>query len=389
MNILYTLNSGKPGGMEQHVLDLVGGMVKRGHAVYVWCPSGDVVTWYKAAGAKVTEIEITKDLDFAYIKELKKFLISQNIDVIHSHELKASANSLIASYLAKTKVRISHVHTPLSEWKHPTFVKKMLGKIQTFLYAVQVNVFAHREIVLTESRKRVKRREGILPNKLQVIPNGLDLGRFDATEEQVTEFRKEIRSRHGIPEDVFVFGLVSRTTAEKGHRYLVSAFKTLLDQYIPVGSFPENFHLLLAGGGLLEDELRAQIVELGLQDKVTLTGIFESEDLPKYYRAIDGFVFPSLAEGFGFVLIEAMYTATPTICSNLEVLQEVAGDSVNFFEVANPDDIAQKMVVLYQKVLANEYDTGKMVERVINRYSMTKFISEYQNLYATLARKNS
>jgi glycosyltransferase involved in cell wall biosynthesis len=373
--------------MEQHVLDLVEGMVNRGHKVYVWCKPGEITSWYKEAGAEAYERYISFDIDPKYILKLRKFLRENEVEVLHSHELKAAANSLIAGFLAGTKVRISHIHTPLSEWEHPNLAKKIVGRMQILGYAIEVNLFSHKEIVLTKSRKKAKKKEGIFESKMEVIPNGLDLGRFDTPPETAVEFKNEIRDRYSISGNTFVFGYVSRMTAEKGHKDLVEAFYVFLNNQLPKSRTKEDYHLFLAGGGQLEQEVKDLIQQKNLSKLVTVTGIFPPEDLPKFYRTFDAFVFPTLAEGFGYVLIEAMYTGVPTICSDLEVLREVAGDTVEYFSPGNVHEMAQKMRQLYEKIVSGQAGTKGMVQRVINRYSMSKFIANYQNLYTNLLSK--
>jgi len=156
MNILYVSNSGIFGGMEWHVHDLIKGMKEHGHTVYVWCPEGPIVDYYSSVGAEITNREIKFDIDLPYIKELTEFIKEKNIDVVHGHELKASSNALIAAKKADTKVKISHTHTPISEWRIPNFKKFLNTKFYSFL----VNRFADVEIALTESRRDVK----MIPN---------------------------------------------------------------------------------------------------------------------------------------------------------------------------------------------------------------------------------
>src|SRR5688572_29126389 len=146
MNILYTLNSAKPGGMEQHTLDLVKSMVERGHRVFVWCPQGDVAEWFRYGGALVSEVSLTYDIDPGYIFKLVKFLKDHQIDVVHAHELKATVNTLIAAKIAGTKVRVSHTHTPISTWQ----MNPVIRFLDTVLYSVLVNLLSTCEIALTE-----------------------------------------------------------------------------------------------------------------------------------------------------------------------------------------------------------------------------------------------
>ena len=174
MKIAYVLNSGNPGGTERHVLDLVKGMVKRGHRVFVWCKDGEIAKWYEEAGAEVYRSEITSDIDPKYILNLVNFLRSNKIDVLHAHDLKPATNALFASILSRTKVKITHIHTPMSEWQVPSTLKKIVTFIQIRCYSFLVNTFSDSEIALTNTRKIVKLAEGISDKKLTIIHNGLD-----------------------------------------------------------------------------------------------------------------------------------------------------------------------------------------------------------------------
>jgi glycosyltransferase involved in cell wall biosynthesis len=381
MKILYTLNSGDPGGMEQHTLDLVKGMTGLGHEVFVWCLEGEIVEWFRQAGAQVSEEPIQLDIDPLYIVSLVKFLRKNKIDVVHSHELKAGVNSLIAGYLAGTKVRVSHTHTPISEWQ----VSSISKKINIWVYTFIVNLLADKEIALTESRRNTKINEGIREHKLEVISNGLDTSKLEVTREEKEAYRNEILQRYNIPSGAFIIGNLSRLTEEKGHSVLIDAFGKFLEHQL---SDKEKVYLLIAGGGRLQEETEERIEKLGLKNRVVITGVFASEDLVRFYSSFDMFVFPSLAEGFGFVLIEAMYSRLPIICSDLEVLSEVGGSTVMFFERGNPDDLSEKLVNLYQKRDRWEGLAESARERVKDLYTMDKFVASYENLYLEITEKS-
>ncbi|MBD3366183.1 glycosyltransferase [candidate division WWE3 bacterium] len=379
MNILYTLNSGHPGGMEQHVLDLVEGMVQEGHEVYVWCRSGAIVDWYGDAGALVTVADIKTDLDPFYIFKLARFLKQKKIDVLHAHELKAVGNSLIAGFLAGTSVRISHTHTPLSEWQVPNVQKRLNILFNSFV----VNTFSTKEIALTESRKRVKIEEGIKEEKLATIPNALRFEDFSLTSAERLEYKDEIVSRYDIPKGSYIFGNVSRVSKEKGHEVLISGYARFC-KLLEARREENNSFLFIGGGGPLEQDLREKVSSIGLEDHVVITGRFSKEDHKKFYAAFDSFVFPSLAEGFGIVLIEAMAFCLPVICSDLEVLQEVGGSTVRYFETGSSEDLSEKLYDLYTRK-DQYYDFGeKACARVEELYTMERFVKKYLDLYREL-----
>jgi len=375
MNILYVLNSGNPGGMEQHVLDLVRGMIDLGNTVYVWCPQGDFMPQFEEAGALVSLKKIGFDVDPKYIVELSRFIKSKNIDLVHSHELKAGVNAMISGKIAGVPV-VTHTHTPILEWQIP-LVKKRLN---TFLYSFFVNHFSAVEIALTESRKRAKIMEGIREFKLKIIPNAVKIDDINLSQETRIKRREEILKKYNIPLDSYVFGFISRISVEKGHKTLVEAYKKVKETLSSRGIVDKTF-LFIGGGGDLEAVISSQIADLGLEQCTLITGRFSAEDKPKFYSSLDSFIFPTLAEGFGIVLIEAMANSLPVICSDLEVLQEVGGSAVRYFETANSDDLAEKMVDMY--VRADQYKDLAIqgFERVKDLYSMEGFVQKYYALY--------
>ena len=381
MKITYVLNSGNPGGMEQHVLDLVKVMNDQLNRVYVWCREGEISQWYEEAGAEVHITEIGFDIDPIFIYRFAAFLKRENIDIVHAHELKSVVNALIAGKLAGVPVLVTHTHTPISTWQ----ISPIKKKLNTIFYSLFINLFSGMEIALTESRKRIKKNEGINEDKIKVIHNALDLEKFKVPLDHHERFRKTMHQRYGIPENALVFGNVSRLTEEKGHMTLIEGFDKFLNYALPDKN---NIYLLIAGGGKLEEQVTKLISEKGLERKIKVSGKFPADDLVKFYSSFDAFVFPSLAEGFGIVLIEAMYSGLPIVCSDLEVLQEVGGSTVFYFEAGNAEDLAGKMLSLYQKKEHVGKLTNNAVQRVEKLFTLEKFGDAYNALYHGLLEEH-
>ncbi len=370
MKILYTLNSGNPGGMEQHVLDLVNQMLVHGHEVYIWCNGGLIYDWYKKAGAKVTEKTIRNDIDITYIRDLRRFLEENQIQVIHAHELKAVVNSLIAGFLAGVKVRISHQHTPFTDWQVP----KSKRLIYDVFYSILVNLLSTKEIALTESIKKMKLRAGISQKKLVVIPNGIDVYKFYVTENEQAMYRKEVCKKYHLDLSSKIIGNLSRTTKEKGHELLIRAFAKLIDRK----TIDRNkYVLMVCGGGVLEESLWNLAGELGIKDRLVITGQFDDDVKLKFYSAFDFFVFPTLAEGFGIVLIEALICGLPVLCSDLPVLKEVGQDYPLYFKSGDSDDLVNKSIDLLERSRGD----GQQKNYVEKNYSLEKFGENYHKLY--------
>ncbi|PIS22185.1 hypothetical protein COT50_03265 [candidate division WWE3 bacterium CG08_land_8_20_14_0_20_41_10] len=376
MKILYTLNSKDPGGMEQHVLDLVTQMLARGHQVFVWCNGGIIYDWYIKAGAKVIQKTIKNDLDVGYIKDLKKFLQENNIELVHAHELKAVTNTLIAAFLAGVKIRISHQHTPFTNWQ----VAKSKRLIYDLFYSILISLLGSKEVALTQSIKQAKIKAGIPTQKLVVIPNGVDIYKFFVAENEKAMYKREVCKKYAIDPTTLIIGNLSRATAEKGQDLLLKAFAKLIDDK---AIEREKYTLLICGGGELESSLWELAGTLGIKDRVVITGRFDDGLKIKFYSTFDYFVFPTLAEGFGIVLIEALIAGLPVVCSDLEVLKEVGANYPVYFKTGDWEDLVSKLADLIS--LPGELDKTGQINHVKDTYSMEKFGENYDKLYRSLA----
>jgi glycosyltransferase involved in cell wall biosynthesis len=107
------------------------------------------------------------------------------------------------------------------------------------------------------------------------------------------------------------------------------------------GRKKRDFRLVLAGlRGFHAEAIERQIEEMGLRDSVEITGWVPREDLYSLYERARAFVYPSLFEGFGMPVLEAMAAGIPVACSDIPPLREVAGDAARFFDPLSEDAIA-------------------------------------------------
>ncbi len=168
-------------------------------------------------------------------------------------------------------------------------------------------------IVNSEETKRCVLRENkqLLPQeRIHLIYNGFDVAAFDARRSTA------LVARRG---GVIVIGTAGRLTAQKGQHLLIEAAALLRAESPP-------FRLLIAGAGELEAELKAQVQRLGLQDCVEFLGFVT--DMKAFHQSLDIFALPSLWEGFGFVLAEAMCMGLPVAAFGVSSIPEVVADNV-------------------------------------------------------------
>lgn len=134
----------------------------------------------------------------------------------------------------------------------------------------------------------------------------------------------------------------------------------LLSAYARLSSaLRRDVHLVIAGGaGWKNSEVRPTVEELGLSDQVHFIGYVPEQDLPALYSLASVFAYPSLAEGFGLPVLEAMQCGTPVLTSNVSALPEVAGQAALFVCPTDSEAIAQGLTcLLEQSGLHAEYRT--------------------------------
>ena len=177
---------------------------------------------------------------------------------------------------------------------------------------------AERVIAVSEStRQDVITFFGVPGERVVVVPNGVAETFQPADPAEVADFRRS----KGLPEHFILFlGTLNRARTSSGCWRLMRCGCTGVRR---AQKMPLRWSLP-AQGLVLRDDLRS-VNDLGLTDHVIFPGFVPAEELPWWYRAAGLFVYPSLFEGFGLPVLEAMACGTPTITSNASSLPEVAG----------------------------------------------------------------
>ncbi len=270
-----------------------------------------------------------KSLDISAVGALKRIFKREKPDIVHTH---ASMSARIAAKLAGAKI----VYTRHSVFPPPAKISHGIGKkINGFVN----NFLSDGIIAVAEAAKENLTDTGVDAKKITVILNGVE-GLKDADEAEKTQLRK----RFGVNEGEKAVSIVARLEDIKGHKYFVEAADEILKSGI-------NAKFFIAGTGSYENEIKAQIEHLGLEDKVIMTGFIS--DVDKLMSITDVQANASYGtEATSLALLEGMSIGIPAVVSDFGGNPGVIKDGVNGFVV--PKKNSEQLAAALKKLLNDD-----------------------------------
>lgn len=308
IRVLFLITELLPAGAERIVQQLALGLDPARYEVAVAClrspggarADGEVADELRAAGIPVIALRARGRLAPAAALRLAFEVSTFRPHLIHAHLFHANLAGRLFRGLSPGAKLIGTYHVverrnlPLRRWLQ----RLTLGR-------------EDRSVCVSDAVAGYARGLGVRPERLRVIPNGIDLTRFRPPADRADAARAA-RERLGIPKDALVLGCVGRLDPQKAPLVLLEAFARL--------ERPEAV-LVFAGEGPLEAALRERAAPLG--ERVRLLGF--RPDVPEVLAALDVFCLPSRWEGFGLALAEALACGLPAVASAVDSLPEVLG----------------------------------------------------------------
>ncbi len=275
---------------------------------------------------------------------------------VSEHPLLSIAwhNSLLPLYAEQRGYDLVHVPSirriplvkrcPLIATVHdmaPFALSHKYSRSRTFYHTQVLARVIHRcDRIITISQYTkgdITRYTGYPADKIDVIYSGIDPSTYRPVER--AEASEALRQRYNLKDPFIVY--VSRVEHPgKNHLNLLKAFEAFKQRH------DSPHHLVCAGPDWSGAEVPKDYAkDSKVADQVHFLGSIPTEDIVRLYSACDLMVFPSLFEGFGFPLLEAMACGAPAICSNTTSLGELAPDPNMTFDPESPDDICAKLAL--------------------------------------------
>lgn len=294
--------------------------------------------------------------------------------IIHTHTSKAGILGRLAAWCFNQSAII--IHTP-----HGHVFYGHFGRLMTALFIQLERLFAaltHKIITLTERGAEEHLAFGVGKREQFItIPSGVDLQRIGAKPTDHSDGKDKL----GLPPTCPLIGTVGKMVPVKGHAVLIAAAGKV------VRAFP-TAHFVIVGEGPLEEELRQQQRRLSLEDHLHFVKAW-GEEAWAWMASFDLFVLPSLNEGMGRVLIEAMAFGKPVVASRVGGIPEIVLDGKTGVLVPpkDPKRLAEAII----RLLSDRDRCRQMGEegkkRMDERFSSEAMVTQIDRLYQELLKE--
>ena len=362
MMILQVDTSRGFGGQQEWVLRLSDALAKSGHRVILACsPDTPLARRGAERGLPMLALPVRNSLDLRAIQTLARTIRREKIDVIHTHNAITSWLAWFAGHAWPLVPR----RPALIRTRH-LMKKTRYGFPYRYLSDRVVAVSAHLQSYLVEEM-------GVPSSKVTVISPGIDTELY-----KPAPGKERVRAELGIPAGVPVIGMIAFLRRDKGQWVLIEAAPTILSR------FPEARFLLVGSGGD-EQKLRNSVRERGMEERFIFTGY--RTDIPRLLTAIDFVAAPSLREGLGVSILEAMAAEKPVVASGVGGILEVVSDGENgllappgnatalaetLLSLLTDPGRAKKMGEAGRKMVEQRYSLDRAVDQTVALYQSTR-----------------
>lgn len=312
---------------------------------------------------------------------LKKFVQTLKPDIVHAHSAWMSAAQ---AFVAAKAADLPVLYEIRGLWEETAVSEGRAGTLGSryWYFKLQENRLMHRAgaiVALSEGLKQEIIRRHVLPEKITVIPNGIDPEEFKPIPRD-----QQLAQELGCASKTVV-GYISSLRKMEGIEYLLKA----------LAKINENLVALIVGDGPERARLTRLANDLGVAAKVHFIGQVPHEKIKQYYSLIDIFVVPRKKEKVCEMVtplkpLEAMAMGKCVLMSDVGGLRELAGDGKTavFFEPENPDALAEKLQMLVSSEEARQSIGANARKYVLAERSWRSLVKEYVPLYQKLVGEN-
>lgn len=345
-------------GGEQQTLNLIRAVSAAGVESLLLCPPGSpLCRRAQAAGVAVRPVQMAGEADLAAAFRIRRIVRQGGFRLVHAH----TSHAHTLAYLATVGLAVRRLVTRRVEYS--IYRRSFFG-----LNGLKYRRMTDRIIAISARIREVLAADGLDPDRIALIPSGVDPERFAG------ERPEPVASEFGIRPAERVVLNVGHLVGIKGQRTLIEAAPAVIER-VPEARF------FILGEGPLRADLARRIAALGLEGRVHLTGF--RADVGGFYRRADLLAAPSLSEGLGTAVLDALALGIPVVAAASGGLPEIVRDGVTgrLVPPADPAALAAALVELLTQpelcrrlgaagrlMVQREYSITVMAERTLALY---------------------
>jgi glycosyltransferase involved in cell wall biosynthesis len=344
------------GGAENMLLQTLPYLGKTENRACALRGRGEVGRRLEKKGVKVYYLEMKNIFDWRVVLRYRMIIKKYKPDIQVNYLIHADFFGRILAKMFGVKKVVSYIREKYINKLHFYLDKLTLFRVD-YLLANSISTLDIYQKKLNFSKK-----------KSMCISNGINLDIVDSF-----IYKKELRKELGLSKEDFVIMCVARLHPVKDHKTLINAISEIHQKNI------DNIKLLLVGGGRLDEELRTQVKDQGLEDKIFFLG--NRSDVYDLLNISNIFVLPSEREGMSNAILEAMTMSLPCIVATNSGNEELIIDNINGFHFGfgNEKDLAEKILYLFNNKESRE-KMGKNGRKIIeDKYNIKRVLKEFDN----------
>lgn len=360
--VLFLNQSLQTGGIETIIRDFALSLPQSDFEpqVAVFEDGGHLLAALKNQAIKVHVLDKREGLDPRLILRLRRLLVDQRIQVLHTHNYAAWLYGVMST-IGLSGVEVVHTeHSKVGHHWRRRILEYVLSRVTPKIVAVSDDV-----------AQGLIRQIGVPSERVRVIRNGVNTERYRHDPIR----RQKYRDSFGISADSMVFGTLARLVPVKNHALLIDAFAEILP-HMPGAT------LILAGDGPERRALEQQVRRLQLaEEKVKFIG--NTTEPEGFLNALDIYAISSLSEGMNLTILEAMASGLPVVATNVGGNPQVVSHQESGFLVnsGDIDAMAQALTALACSAdLRKRYgERGRQIVEM--SFSQARTLDEYIELY--------
>ncbi|GLX82106.1 glycosyltransferase [Thalassotalea eurytherma] len=361
IKLLHLTYDMRIGGTETVIKNLVEGLDKDNFDVEILCIEPSIGPFGQQLideGYKVSHLNWTGGFDIKVIKDIRKYIRSQNVDILHCHQYTPWVYGALASAFTTAKVIFT---------EHGRFYPDSSSWKRKFINPILVGLTDHITAISKATKQALVDYEFIPEDKIQVIYNGIKP--LVADEKKIEELRDELN----IPKGAQILGTVARLDPIKNQTMMIEAFDMVLREH-------PNTYLLIVGDGEEKEKLLKLVEKLAINEKVIFTGYIAKP--VNHIALMDIFLLSSLSEGTSMTLLEAMSLGTPCAVTDAGGNPEVIEDKFNGFVSLNDEtgEFAHNILKLLDTFNKKHWNDS-CLKIFNNRFQTTKMVNQYSTHY--------